>query len=339
MSEINVAIIGAGYWGKNLIRNCQSSQRVNLSAVCDSRESALNFVKTNYPAIKAVSRVEDALNDSNIHAILIATPTASHYELAKAALLSGKHVFVEKPMTETAGQAMELVNLAKEKNLILHVDHTFVYTGAVRKIKDLISKGELGDLRYFDSERLNLGLIQPDVNVIYDLAVHDLSILNYIFNEEPETVSAFANSYVTRQRERAVEESAHINLRYPSGFMAHIHASWLSPVKFRKMLIGGSKKMIVYNDIEPSEKIKVYDHGVDLDFSKETPDDPIYRSGDVLIPNLDRSEALLSEINHFADCVRDGKDTVTNGYDGYKVVKILEACSKSLKYGGQLIIL
>lgn len=329
--KLKVAVIGAGYWGKNLIRNCIASKEVELAMICDLREAALDWARKNYPAVLCVQDAMEAFNSPDIRAVLIATPVGSHFGLAKRALLSGKHVFVEKPMTETAEQSLELIDLAKNKGLVLHVDHTFVYTGAVRKIKEIINSGELGELRYFDSERLNLGLIQPDVNVIYDLAVHDLSILNYITNEKPSSVRAFANAYVTKKRERAVEEMAHINLEYPSGFMAHIHVGWLSPVKFRKMLIGGDKKMIVYNDMEPSEKIKIYNHGVELDFSQETPDDPIYRSGDILIPKLDNTEALLLEINHFAECIGENKETITNGRQGYEVVKILEECSKILK--------
>ncbi|PIR66442.1 MAG: oxidoreductase [Parcubacteria group bacterium CG10_big_fil_rev_8_21_14_0_10_36_14] len=328
---LKIAIIGAGYWGKNLIRNAASSASVSLVYVCDLDLRLLERARSNFPFIKTTCDSEDIFKAKDIEAVFIATPVVSHYKLAKRALESSKHVFVEKPMTETSAEARELIELAKKNNLLLHVDHTFIYTGAVRKIKELINADELGEIRYIDSERINLGLIQPDVNVIYDLAVHDLSIFNYILKEKPMSVAAFGKSYVTQNRENPVEEMAHIHLEYPSGTMAHIHIGWLSPVKIRKMLIGGSKKMVLYNDIEPTEKVKVYDHGADLDFKSETPSDVIYRSGDVYIPALERSEALAIEISHFADCAVNGKPSLTGGEEGYEVVRILEATQKILK--------
>lgn len=335
MDKVTFAVIGAGYWGKNLVRVYYSVPGAALKYVCDSDEKKLGYVKSFYPSVAVTTNLADVLNDPEVRAVVIATPTGSHYVLAKAALSSGKHVLVEKPMTKTAAEAEDLVRLAKEKKLVLMVDHTFVYTGAVRKMKELISSGELGDVRYFDSERVNLGLIQKDVNVLYDLAVHDLSILRHIIAERPNFLSAHGGSYVTRGGANKVEEVAHLHLEYPSGLMAHIHSSWLSPVKLRKTIIGGSRKMVLYDDIEPSEKIKIYDHGVDIDFESETPDIPIYRSGDVLVPKIDTSEALSAEAKEFISAIGENRAPLTSGEDGLALVRILEAASASMKNGGQ----
>ena len=330
MKKIKIAIVGAGYWGKNLVRVFYSLRGVvDLKYVCDIDEEKLQYIKSWHPSVITTTDVEVIFDDPEINAIVIATQVSSHFSLAKEALLSGKNVLVEKPMTETRGQAEELVTLAKEKDLILMVDHTFLYTGAVRKIKNLIKNGEIGDVNYFDSERINLGLIQPDVNVIYDLAVHDISILNYLISERPTAVFAFGKSYITKK----IEELAHINLEYASGLAAHIHVSWLSPVKLRKTLIGGSKKMILYNDIEPSEKIKVYDKNVSIDDEAETPQSPIYRSGDISIPKFDTIEALEFEANHFINCINNNEQPLSDGKSGLEVVKILEACNISIKEG------
>jgi predicted dehydrogenase len=334
MADINFAVIGAGYWGKNLVRVYFSAPGAKLKCVCDLDEKKLNFVRSFYPSVKTTVKIEDVFSDPEINAVVIAAPTSAHYPLAKAALSSGKHVLVEKPMTKTSSEAEEVVRLAREKNLVLMVDHTFVFTGAVRKIKELVSSGELGELRYFDSERVNLGLIQKDVNVLYDLAVHDLSILQFTVSEKPKFLAAHGDSYVTRGGANEVEEIAHLHLEYPSGFSAHIHSSWLSPVKLRKTIIGGSKKMALYDDIEPSEKIKIYDHGVDIDFESETPDIPIYRSGDVLVPKIDASEALSAEAKEFIAAIRESRAPITSGEDGLALVRILEAATESMKNGG-----
>ncbi|MBU2530984.1 MAG: Gfo/Idh/MocA family oxidoreductase [Elusimicrobia bacterium] len=328
VKKIKIAIIGAGYWGKNLVRVFYSLRDiVDLKYVCDLDEKKLQYIKSWYPSVITTTDTKIIFNDSEINAAVIATQVGLHFSLAKEALLSGKNVLVEKPMTETREQAEELVALADEKNLILMVDHTFLYTGAVREIKNLIKNGEIGDVNYFDSERINLGLIQPDVNVIYDLAVHDISILNYLINEKPTAVSAFGKSYITKK----TEELAHINLEYASGFTAHIHVSWLSPVKLRKTLIGGSKKMILYNDIEPSEKIKIYDKNVSMDYETETPQSPIYRSGDISIPRIDNIEALEFEANHFINCINRKERPLSDGKSGLRVIEILEACNRSIK--------
>lgn len=338
MQKLHIAIIGAGYWGKNLIRVFYTlSDGVCLKYICDSDENKLAKIKKSYPDAALCTNADIIFADPETDAVLIVTPTRQHYDLAKKSLNAGKHTFVEKPFTETSAQAKELIQLAEEKNLILMVDHTFLYTAAVREIKNIINRGELGGIRYIDSERINLGLIQPDVNVIYDLVPHDLSILNYILGENPVSVSAFGKSFVTRGTGHEVEEVAHLNLEYPSGAIAHIHANWLSPVKLRKMIIGGSKKMILFDDIEPSDKIKIFDHGVDIDMNKEISFFPTYRNGDVVIPRLAAAEALVAEANEFINSIQEGRKPLTSGADGLNVVRVLEASTQSIKKGGEKI--
>lgn len=328
---INIGIIGAGYWGQNLIRVFNQTISSRVLWVSDLDKEKLRRSKNIYPNIGITCNYKNILADERVDAVLIATPVSTHFRIARDVLSANKHVWVEKPLTETTQQAKELIDLANNKNKILIVDHTFLYTPAVRKIKEAFDSGELGSLRYIDSERVNLGLIQTDVNVIYDLATHDISIFNYVLGAMPLSVSAVGSCSITKQRNCPVEEMAHINLQYPNEILAHIHINWLSPVKLRKMVICGDKKMILYDDVEPSEKIKIYNHGIDIDFSKETTDDPIYRSGDVIIPHLDNKEALVEEAEHFIDCIVNNKKPLTGGENGYEIVKILEACNKSLK--------
>lgn len=338
-NNIHIAVIGAGYWGKNLIRVFYSLGGVRVKYVSDLDEKKLENIKKFYPDILVVKDCETIFRDPEVAAVLIATPAASHYNLVRRALMSGKHVCVEKPMTKRADEARELVALAKERNLVLMVDHTFLYTSAVRKIKDLIAGNELGKINYIDSERINLGLIQPDVNVVYDLAAHDIAIFNYILGEWPSSVAAFGKSFVTKGMTREVEEIAHVNLEYPSGVMAHVHVSWLSPVKLRKILVGGSKKMVIYNDVEPSEKIKIVDQGVDIDLREENSFFPIYRSGEINIPKLPEGEALIAEAQEFIMSIKDGRPPLTCGESGYKTVQVLEKATESIKRGGIKIIL
>lgn len=329
---LRLALIGAGYWGKNLARNALAQKDGALQIICDRDPSRVEWMRAHYPHLRASGDWQEVIADAEIEAVLVATPPSSHFEIVRAALSSGKHCFVEKPLAISSADALALHELAKEKNLILAVDHTFLFTGAVRKIKELIDIGELGRLRYFDSSRINLGLIQSDVNVIYDLAAHDVSILNYLTAERPNRVTAIGKSYVTANSTR-VEEVAHMMLDYPSGFLAHIHTSWLSPVKMRKILLGGDKKMVVYDDIEVSEKVRVHDSGAELDFSKETPAMPFYRRGDVYIPKLDEEEALKGALEHFLKRIKEPLPSIIDGYHGYETVKILEACDQSLKNG------
>jgi predicted dehydrogenase len=274
------------------------------------------------------TKSEDIFADKEVDAVAISTPLSTHYPLAKQALVEGKHVFLEKPITASSMEASILIELAEAKQLILMVDHTFLYSGAVTKIKELIEQGELGDLYYFDSERINLGLWQHDCNVIWDLAPHDISIMNYLLSPaRPTRVLAIASRHINQR----FEEMAHLTINFDSGSVAHIHVSWLSPVKIRKILIGGSRKMVVYDDINPSEKVKVYDKGVLIDPDKITALNPLYRSGDVCIPKLDDTEPLWLSTRHFLDCIQKKEKPKTDARSGLAVVKILEACKQSLE--------
>lgn len=331
---INVGVIGYGYWGPNLVRNFVALDESSVTMVADRDESRLANLHKVLPSIPSTRDAHCLIESAGVDAVAIATPVSTHYELAKAALLAGKHVLVEKPITTDSAQAEELIAIAKERRLVLMVDHTFIYTGAIRKIRELIDSGELGDSYYFDSERINLGILQQDVNVLWDLATHDLSILLHLHPEKPVAVQAIAYSHVGRQ-----EEMAEVNLQYASGFHAHIRVSWLSPVKMRLTMIGGSKRMVVYDDVEPSDKIRVYDKGIVLDLEEEevTTMKPIYRAGDVYIPKLDRTEALQTEAEHFLECIRHNRTPITSGTDGLAVVRILEAAGKSLKANSSFI--
>jgi predicted dehydrogenase len=332
-SSIKIAVIGVGYWGPNLIRNFYQLPDVQVSFVCDLDESKMDNIKKFYPAIQVTTNYLDVVKNKEIDALCVATPLAAHHQIAQKALLNGKHVLVEKPLASNSKEAKELIQLAEKKKKILMVDHTFIFTGAVQKIKELIDKGEIGKINYFDSERINLGLIRPDSNVIWDLAPHDFSIMDYLFKEEPEYISAVASKHFSS----GLEEMAHITLVYKNNLIGHVHLSWLSPVKLRKILIGGSKKMILYDDVEPTEKIRIYDKGIDIDSSEITPFNPLYRSGDVLIPKLDQTEALKKVAEHFLDCIKKNKKPLTNGEAGLRVVKMLEATQQSIKKGGRLV--
>lgn len=331
---INVGIVGYGYWGPNLVRNFNSCKNTHVVAVCDTRREQLAKMKALYPAVASETDFQRLLVNPQIDAIAIATSVASHYPLALKALEAGKHIFVEKPFTTTVEQAQKLIDEAAKRKLTIQVDHTFLYTGAVRKIKELVNTGELGDLYYFDSVRVNLGLFQHDVNVLWDLAVHDLAIMDYILGQEPKAISATGVSHVQGQP----EDVAHMTCFFNNNLMSHFHVNWLAPVKIRQTLIGGSKKMIVYDDIQVSEKVKVYDKGITVKNQDDIYNLLVqYRSGDVWIPKLDMSEALAVEAEHFADCIEHGKTPISDGLAGLHVVKILEAASKSLKLCGEPI--
>lgn len=331
---VRVAIVGAGYWGANLIRNFLVTPHARISHICDANVERLLKYR-ELPGVICTTEVDEIFEDQSVDVVVIATPVSSHFALAKRALLAGKHVFVEKPMTKTSAEARELIRLADEKKKILHVDHTFIYYGPINAIKEIIDSGELGILHYFDSSRINLGLLQPDVNVFWDLAPHDISILNYFHEERPIRVSAVG----TRHVGNGGVELAHITLQYASGFVAHIHTSWLSPVKMRQMTLGGSKKMIYFDDIHPFEKVKVYDKGIDLHKVKQNSFRPVYRNGEVRVPVFHGDEALLKECAHFVDAVRKGTSTMTDGRAGHDVVRVLEAAELSLKQEGIFIAL
>ena len=326
---IRIGVIGYGYWGPNLVRNFAETPGASVAAVADLNQKQLDLVQCRYPTVKTATDFRELLHDPTIDAVAIATPVGTHYELGMAALRAGKHLWLEKPMTETAEQARRLVDEAERRQLVLIADHTFVYTGAVRKMKELIEAGELGRVYYYDSIRVNLGLFQRDVNVVSDLAVHDFSILDYLLGEHPVAVSANGTNHFPG----APENLAYVTLFYDSGTIAHANVSWLAPVKVRQIHVGGSKKMITYNDLEPSEKVKVYDKGVSFT------DDPAqiqemrvgYRTGDMWAPKLDGTEALRVESEHFVDCIVHGKVPLTDGRLGLRVVEVIEATQASLR--------
>jgi len=331
--KINIAIIGCGYWGPNLLRNFYQLPGVEISFVCDLDEKKLGNIRKNYPKIKTTTDYQEVLRDQNTQAICLATPLAAHFEMAKAGLLAGKDVLIEKPITENSQQAEGLIKISRGRNLILMVDHTFIYSGAIQKIKELIVKGELGKLYYFDSERINLGLFRSDTNVISDLAVHDLAIVDYLFAKKPISVSALCWDHIIDGK----GETASINIKHEDNFISSIRVSWLSPVKIRKSIIAGSKKMILYDDVAPDEKIRVYDKGIDIDPMAVTPFQPAYRSGDIIIPKIDQAEPLKKMADHFTLCVRERKTPLTGGEAGLRVIKLIEAIEKSIKEGGKEI--
>jgi predicted dehydrogenase len=334
---INIGVIGYGYWGPNLVRNFAETPGAKVTTVADLDARRLESVKQRYPAVTTTTSFQDLLKDNSIDAIAIATPVSTHFELGMAALKAGKHVWLEKPMTETSLQARKLIDEAKRRKRALIIDHTFLYTGAVRKMAEVIKAGELGRVYYYDSIRVNLGLFQRDVNVISDLAVHDFAILDYILGEHPVAVSASGTNHFPS----TPANLAYVTLFYGSGVIAHANVSWLAPVKLRQILVGGSKKMIIYNDLEPSEKVKIYDKGVSFT------DDPQqiyqmrvgYRAGDVWAPALDTREALRVEGEHFLDCIEHNKEPLTDGQLGLRVVELIEAATSSMRGRGETLYL
>ena len=332
---IKIGVIGYGYWGPNLVRNFAEIPEAQMAAVSDLRPERLALVQARYPYVKTTTRVDDLFNNPDIDAVAIATPVSSHFKLAMAALQAGKHVLLEKPFTATAEQARRLIDEAGHRNRVIMVDHTFVYTGAVRKIKTLVDNNDLGDIYYYDSVRVNLGLFQHDVNVLWDLAVHDLAIMDYILPAKPQAVSATGMSHV----EGRPQNIAYLTLFFDGSLMAHIHVNWLAPVKVRRTLVGGSQKMIVYDDLEPSEKIKVYDKGITVNNNADSVYQMLigYRAGDMYAPKIELTEALYTEILHFIDCVKHHRQPLTNGEAGLRVVQILEAATNSMKMQGQLV--
>ena len=332
---IGIGVIGYGYWGPNLVRNFNQAGTSQIIAVSDLRPERLAQVRARYPTVKTTTDHRDLLANPRIDAIAIATPVATHFELASQALQANKHVLVEKPITGTSDQALRLIEEAAARNLVLMVDHTFVYTGAVRKVKELTERGDLGDLYYYDSVRVNLGQFQHDVNVVWDLAPHDLSIMDYVLPYRPRAVSASGIRHIPGQP----EDIAYLTLFFDEPFIAHFHVNWLAPVKVRRTLLGGSHKMIVYDDLEPSEKVKVYDTGITVNGPGESVYRMLieYRTGDMWAPNIDRSEALHVEALHFLQCIQDGRQPITDGATGLRVVRVLEAADLSLANQGKAI--
>jgi len=332
---IHVGVIGYGYWGPNVVRNFGGQEGFRVVTVCDKNPEALRRVKQAYPRVAVTSDPATITGSGQIDAVAIVTPVWTHYELAKAALLNGKHVFVEKPFTSSTAQAEELIELAERKQRIIMVDHTFLFSGAVQKIRELVDAGALGDLYYYDSLRVNLGLFQHDVNVVWDLAPHDLSIMQYLIQDEPEAIIATGEKHVNGH-----EDVAFITVFFPRHVIAHINVSWLSPVKVRTTLIGGEKKMLVWNDLEADEKIKVYDRGVKMNGPEGVRQLLVsYRSGDMWAPKVEPTEALRKELGYFYDCIVQNKVPINDGVAGWRVVRMIDAASRSMKLRGQAISL
>lgn len=332
---LKVGVIGYGYWGPNIVRNFHRPGKSSVELICDRSQHMLDRAAQAYPAIQTTTDPCLIIKSPSIDVVAIVTPVWTHYELAKSALENGKHVFVEKPFTANTEQAQELIELADKKGLKIMVDHTFLFTGAVRKIRQLVDNGTLGDLYYYDSTRVNLGLFQHDVNVIWDLAPHDLSIMNYLIDKKPEAVVATGQCHLNGH-----EDIAFITVYFPNNVIAHINVNWLSPVKVRTTLIGGEKKMLVWNDLAADEKIKVYDKGVDIKNREGVYELLVsYRSGDMWAPQVEQTEALKLELDHLVDCIASNKAPINDGRSGYQVVQVLEAAEKSVKNRGELVYL
>ncbi len=330
---IRTGVIGYGYWGPNIVRNLQGLSATQATMVCDKNPAALARLRKAYPNITTVTDPMELLRSPEVDAVAVITPVWTHYELAKLALQNGKHVFIEKPFTSNSAQAEKLIELAARKNLTIMVDHTFLFTGAVRKIRELTESGALGNLYYYDSLRVNLGLFQHDVSVLWDLAPHDLSIMDHIIKSKPDSIVATGEKHLN-----GVEDVAYMTIYYPKNVIAHINVNWLSPVKIRTTLIGGQKKMVVWNDLVADEKVRVYDKGVQITSGEGIRDLLVsYRSGDMWAPQLEQLEALHVELEYFANCIMNNKTPMNDGHAGLRVVHMLEAAEKSIQRKGELV--
>lgn len=333
MKRVRLAQVGCGYWGQNLLRNFWEAEEIELTTACDLFPEPLARTKKRYPGVNLTQSYAEVLADPQIDAVVLATPVSTHHKFARQALENGKHVLVEKPLCANSADALDLIELAERQNRTLMVDHTFLYTGAVRRMKQLIDSGEIGELLYYDSVRINLGLIQSDTNVLWDLGPHDFSIMDHLCGADPIGVAATGAAHF----DSPFEDVGYVTVRFPSNLIAHFHLNWLAPVKVRMTLIGGSRKMIVYNDMEPSEKVKVYDRGVTVNHDPERRSRMLagYRNGDMVAPQLDTNEALRLMAREFAQSILQGRAPLTDGYAGYRVVRLLEAAQKSTSLGGQ----
>jgi predicted dehydrogenase len=332
---INVGVIGYGYWGPNIVRNFMGVEGADVTMISDASMNALRRVGKDHPHIRNTRYEKEVILSPEIDAVAIVTPVSTHYELAKMALQNGKHIFVEKPFTSSTAQAIELVNLAEQKNLKIMVDHTFLFTGAVKKIKELIDEDVLGELFYFDSIRINLGLLQSDVNVIWDLAPHDLSIMDYLIRKDPVAISATGKAHIN-----GMEDVAYITVYFSDNLIAHFNVNWLSPVKIRTTLIGGQKKMLVWNDLVADEKIRVYDRGVDVSDKEQSYHARVnYRSGDIWVPRLEQGEALKTEAAYFVNCINENLTPINDGIAGFRIVRMLETIVASIDSRGEIISL
>jgi predicted dehydrogenase len=329
---IRLGVVGYGYWGPRIVRNFHGIKGAEIAVICDKSPISLTRARQDYPHIKVTSDFREVIASADIDAVVVVTPVWTHYALAKAALENGKHVLVEKPFTSTVNQAKEVIDLADKKCRQVMVDHTFLFTGAVRKIKQLVDDGALGGLYYYDSTRVNLGLFQHDVNVIWDLAPHDLSIMDYVIGQKPEYVAANGQSHLN-----GLADLAYLTLYFSDKVIAHINVNWLSPVKVRTTLIGGEKKMLVWNDLEPDEKVRVYDKGVSVEGGVSSVYELLvsYRSGDMWAPKVEQTEALTAEAQYFVECVEKNQRPFNDGLAGLRVVEILEAADVSLSRRGE----
>src|SRR6267378_2656377 len=337
MGATTVGVIGCGYWGPNLLRNFAENEAAELRWICDADQSRLAAMGRRYPAAQTTTDYQKLLADSKLDAIAVVTPVATHFQIAKAGLMAGKHLLVEKPLTATEGEAEELIDIAERNQRTLMVDHTFVYTGAVRKMKEIVASGELGQLLYFDSVRINLGLFQKDINVLWDLAPHDLSIMDYLIDRQPDGLSAIGSCHI----EPGIENIAYLMMHFPGDFIAHFHFNWLATVKIRRTMIAGASKMVLYDDIEPTEKVRIYDKGVTTNrvgADREADYQTLvsYRTGDVWAPKLDSTEALRYVVAEFLAAICEGRRPLTDGQAGLRVVRLLEAAQQSIKNGGQV---
>lgn len=330
---IRIGVIGYGYWGPNIVRNFMGHSDCEVAMICDKNTSSLDRVHRLYPALEICTDSSEMLRSPKIDAVAVITPVSTHFEFAREALENGKHVFVEKPFTLTSDESKELIDLAEQKGLKIMVDHTFLFTGAVQKIKQLVEQDSLGRLYYYDSTRVNLGLFQHDVNVVWDLAPHDLSIMDFVVPGDPEALVATGQTHFN-----GLENVAYITIYYPHSVIAHFNVNWLSPVKVRTTLIGGEKRMLVWNDLEPDEKIKLYDKGVDVQTRGDVYDLLVsYRTGDMLAPKVEQTEALKQETRYFLDCIQNGGSPHNDGQAGLRVVRLLEAADQSLRHRGRLV--
>jgi len=329
---LKIGVIGYGYWGPNVVRNFHNTPNAVVAAVCDLNVKSLQRVRRTYPSMVLTTNPKDILTSPDIDAVAIVTPITHHYSLAKAALENGKHVFVEKPFTANTREAEELIELAEQKNLRIMVDHTFLFSGAVRKIRELMNDDVLGNLYYYDSTRINLGLFQHDANVVWDLAPHDLSIIDHLIADAPEAIVATGEKHVNGE-----EDMAFVTIYFPNKIIAHLNVNWLSPVKVRTTLIGGEKRMLVWNDLEADEKLKVYDKGIERSNGDGYDLRVSYRAGDLWVPRVEQVEALTLEAQYFVDCVLNGQTPFNDGHAGLRVVQMLEAIDESMSQKGKMV--
>jgi predicted dehydrogenase len=336
MNKLRIGVIGCGYWGPNLIRNFSSCSATEVAAVCDASPARLEVIGRSYGHLKQVSSLDELL-ELPLDAVAIATPVSTHYPLAVRCLEVGLHVLVEKPLAATEREAQAMVELAERQQRVLMVDHTYLFSNPIRRIKEFVESGDLGDLYYIDSIRINLGLFQHDINVIWDLAPHDLSIVDYVLGGEARSISAWGCAHADRD----IEDIAYVNVDYDDRMLANFHVNWLSPVKVRQMIFAGSRKSLIFNELNTTEPIKVYDRGIELDESEEDRRELMisYRSGDVWSPHIEPGEALQRVVTHFAECIREGKAPLSDGTMGLRVVRLLEAATRSIRAQGGRVVL